>query len=155
MSSFRLLFGQSEAVSQFVSDLTPGCENGFGKCKAIGIVDEDKSELVAGMVFHDYQPGPGLIQISSASTTPRWLTAEVRHMMFSYPFDQIGCQMVVLQVSAKNERMVRIAKAFGFTPYLISRLRGRDEDGYVFTLTDDDWRNSKFTRKIHGQSLST
>jgi RimJ/RimL family protein N-acetyltransferase len=102
------------------------------------------------MVFHDYQPGPGLIQISSASTTPRWLTAEVRHMMFSYPFDQIGCQMVVLQVSAKNERMVRIAKAFGFTPYLIKRMRGRDEDGYVFTLTDDDWRASKFTRKIHG-----
>ncbi|RWG02600.1 MAG: N-acetyltransferase [Mesorhizobium sp.] len=126
----------------------------FGKCKAIGVLD-DEDRLVAGMVFHDWQPGPGLIQISSASTTARWLTAEVRHIMFSYPFVQLGCQMVVLQVSAKNARMVRIAKAFGFTPYLIKRMRGRDEDGYVFTLTDDDWRNSKFTRKIHGQTLSS
>ncbi|WP_245489078.1 GNAT family protein [Mesorhizobium sp. M7D.F.Ca.US.004.03.1.1] len=148
---FRLLFDHNEAVAQFVADLTPGCEAGFGNCKAIGVI-EDGGDLVAGMVFHDWQPGPGLIQISSASKTPRWLTADVRHIMFSYPFDQIGCQMVVLQVSAKNERMVRIAKAFGFTPYLIKRMRGRDEDGYVFTLTDDDWRNSKFTRKIHGQA---
>ncbi|WP_292562752.1 GNAT family protein [Mesorhizobium sp.] len=150
----RLLFGHDEAVAQFVVDLTPGCEAGFGKCKAIGILDDD-DKLVAGMVFHDWQPGPGLIQISSASTTARWLAANVRHMMFSYPFDQLGCQMVILQVSATNERMVRIAKAFGFTPYLIKRMRGRDEDGFVFTLTDDDWRNSKFTRKIHGQTLST
>jgi len=150
----RLIFGNSEAVAQFVANLTPGCENGFGKCQAIGVGDDETGELVAGMVFHDWQPGPGLIQISSASKSPRWLTANVRYMMFSYPFDQIGCQMVVLQVSANNERMVRIAKAFGFTPYLIKRMRGRDEDGYVFTLTDDDWRNSKFTRKYHGQALS-
>ncbi|BAB48031.1 mll0450 [Mesorhizobium japonicum MAFF 303099] len=131
--------------------MTPGCEAGFGNCKAIGVLDDD-DELVAGMVFHDWQPRSGLIQISSASKTPRWLTANVRHIMFSYPFDQIGCQMVVLQVSARNERMVRIAKAFGFTPYLIERMRGRDEDGFVFTLTDDQWRNSRFTRKFHGQA---
>ena len=111
--------------------------------------------LVAGMVFHDWQPGAGLIQISSASVTPRWLTAEVRHKMFSYPFDEIGCQMVVLEVSAANTRMVRIAKAFGFTAHFIQRLRGRNEDGYVFTLTDDAWRNSTFTRKHHGQTQST
>lgn len=148
----HLLYGHNETVAQFVADMT-GCETGFGACKAIGVLDDD-DRLVAGMVFHDWQPGAGLIQISSASTTARWLTAEVRHVMFSYPFDQLGCQMVVLQVSAKNTRMVRIAKAFGFTPYLIKRMRGRDEDGFVFTLTDDDWRNSKFTRKIHGQTVS-
>ncbi|ESX06788.1 hypothetical protein X769_09075 [Mesorhizobium sp. LSJC268A00] len=146
----KLIFGHSEAVARFVADMTPGCETGFGKCQAIGVGDDETGELVAGMVFHDFQPGPGLIQISSASKTPRWLTADVRHIMFSYPFDQIGCQMVVLQVSAKNERMVRIAKAFGFTPYLIKRMRGRDEDGYVFTLTEEDWRNGRFTRKTNG-----
>jgi RimJ/RimL family protein N-acetyltransferase len=147
----RMLFGRDEQVAQFVANMIPGCETGFGNCKAIGVVDET-GELVAGMVFHDWQPRPGLMQISSASTTPRWLTAEVRHKMFSYPFDEVGCQMVVLQVSAANERMVRIAKAFGFTPHFIARMRGRNEDGYVFTLTDDAWRNSKFTRKHHGQA---
>ncbi|MER9028179.1 MULTISPECIES: GNAT family protein [unclassified Mesorhizobium] len=146
----KLIFGHSEAVARFVADMTPGCEAGFGKCQAIGVGDDETGELVAGMVFHDYQPEPGLMQISSASKTPRWLTANVRHIMFSYPFDQVGCQMVVLQVSAKNERMVRIAKAFGFTPYLIKRMRGRDEDGYVFTLTEEDWRNGRFTRKTNG-----
>lgn len=148
----QLLYGYNDEVAAFVASLIPGCERGFGNCRAIGVVDEDAAELVAGMVFHDWQPGPGLIQISSASTTPRWLTAEVRHKMFSYPFDEVGCQMVVLQVSAANERMVRIAKAFGFTPHFIARMRGRNEDGYVFTLTDDAWRNSKFTRKYHGQA---
>ena len=151
----RLLFGCSAQVAQFVAGLISGCDGGFGNCKAIGVVDEDTDELVAGMVFHDWQPGAGLIQISSASVTPRWLTAEVRHKMFSYPFDEIGCQMVVLEVSATNTRMVRIAKAFGFTAHFIQRLRGRNEDGYVFTLTDDAWRNSTFTRKHHGQTQST
>ncbi|MER9206838.1 GNAT family protein [Mesorhizobium sp. M0771] len=146
----KLIFGNDPVVARFVAGMTPGCEAGFGNCKAIGVGDDETGELVAGMVFHDWQPGPGLIQISSASKTPRWLTADVRHIMFSYPFDQIGCQMVVLQVSAKNERMVRIAKAFGFTPYLIKRMRGRDEDGYVFTLTEEDWRNGRFTRKTNG-----
>lgn len=150
----RLLFGCNQQVAQFVAGLISGCEGGFGNCQAIGVVDEQTDELVAGMVFHDWQPGPGVIQISSASLTPRWLTAEVRHKMFSYPFDEIGCQMVVLQVAATNMRMVRIAKAFGFTAHLIQRMRGRNEDGYVFTLTDDAWRNSKFTRKHHGQTQS-
>lgn len=151
----RMLFGCDEQVASFVAGLIPGCETGFGNCKAIGVVDDETDMLIAGMVFHDWQPGPGLIQISSASLSSRWLTAEVRHKMFSYPFDEVGCQMVVLQVSAANTRMVRIAKAFGFTPHFIARMRGRNEDGYVFTLTDDAWRNSKFTRKHHGQTQSS
>ena len=142
----KLLFGHDDVVARFVAMVTPGCSADFGACKAIGVLD-DEGALVAGMVFHDWNPDAGTMQISSASLTPRWLTGEVRHIMFAYPFEQVGCQMVFLLVSAKNERMCRIAKAFGFKPYLIERMRGRDEDGFIFTLTDDAWRNLKFTRR--------
>lgn len=151
--SYDLLFGHSETVARFVASLVPGCAAGFGNCKAIGVID-DEGNLMAGMVFHQWNPASGTIQISSASLTPKWLTGRVRHIMFSYPFDQLGCQMVWLEVSAKNERMCRIAKAFGFTGHLIERMRGRDEDGYVFTLTDDAWRNLKFTKRyLDGQAV--
>ncbi|MNL77791.1 hypothetical protein D3C87_2040460 [compost metagenome] len=67
--------------------------------------------------------------------------------MFGYPFDQIGCQMVVLRVSEHNAVMIEIAERFGFKAYRIPRLRGRDEAEILFTLTDDDWRAHPVNRR--------
>ncbi len=67
--------------------------------------------------------------------------------MFGYPFDQLGCQMVVLRVSERNAVMTGIAKRFGFTSHRIPRLRGRDEAEILFTLTDDEWRSHPVNRR--------
>lgn len=60
--------------------------------------------------------------------------------MFGYPFDEIGCQMVVIRVSERNAVMIAIAERFGFSPHRIPHLRGRGEAEIIFTLTDNDWR---------------
>lgn len=100
--------------------------------------------MIAGTVYHNWYPANGVIELSSASDSKRWLTRRVIHAMFAFPFSQIGCQLCILRVSERNKPMLRIAKAYGFNEYVIPRLRGRNEAEHILTLTDDQWRGSRF-----------
>ena len=109
---------------------------------SMGVFDD--GELIAGTLYHNYYPDYGVIELSSASISKRWLTKHVINAMFFLPFTRLGCQLVVLRVSERNRSMVAIARKFGFEEVYIPRLRGRDEGEFVFTLTDDVWRASKY-----------
>lgn len=143
-----LLYGHNEAVAAWVAAHIPGCERGFDKPVAIGVVEDER--LIGGTVFHNYQPEAGVIEMSSAGTSPRWLSRTMLKAIFGYVFDQIGCQLVVMRVSERNGRMVKIAEKFGFDGHLIPRLRGRDEAEWIFTLTDDQWRQHPVARSFNG-----
>lgn len=143
-------WGHDEAVAAWVAQRIPDCARGFGNCRAMGVLDGEK--LVAGMVYHDWVPEHGVIEISGASTTQRWLTRPVLWQMFAYPFAGIACQMVVMRVSERNEQwngrgLPRLLEAYGFDRHTIPRLYGRQENGHVFTLTDDAWRANGFHKK--------
>lgn len=113
----------------------------------LGIIDGE--ELIAVVVYSNYHPQEGIIELHGASTTPRWLSRAVLREMFAYPFRQLGCQMIVMRVSERNQRLPRILKAYGFKSYHIPRLRGREEGEFIFTLTDDDWRANGFNKDMH------
>ncbi len=142
------LFGQSERVAEFVKNNIPGCERGFGNCQAIGVLKD--GQLIAGCVYHNWHPETGVIEMSSAAITPRWLNRDILRTIFGYPFD-IGCQMIVLRTAEDNKGLHRQLYALGFRSHTIPRLRGRDKAEIIFTLTDDDWLTGKFTRDRHGQ----
>jgi len=146
----KFLYKQDVLVSNFVCSLIEGCERGIGNCKSIGVTDGD--ELIAGVLYHNWNPEAGVIEMSCAASNPRWLQRNVLHRIFEYPFDEIGCQMVVMRVSHRNKHMKRIFRALDFNEYLIPRLRGRDEDEIIFTLTVEAWKtNKKFTRCVNGK----
>lgn len=119
---------------------------GFGPCATMGIFDGD--ELIAVMVYHNFNSRSGVVEISGAATDKRWLTRDVLKDMFARPFEAMGCQMIVLRVSVNDKPLARMLTAYGCSSYTIPRLRGRFEDETVFTLTDTDWMNSKFNRRI-------
>ena len=132
---------------------------GFGPCCTMGIMDND--ELIGVMVYHNYNSDSGVMEISGASSTERWLSPTVLREMFSRPFKQMGCQMVVMRVSPNNKKgkrgLSRMLTAYGFKSYTIPRLKGRFEDEIIFTLTDDAWRTNKFNKRSsehNGQILS-
>jgi RimJ/RimL family protein N-acetyltransferase len=135
-------------VIDFVSRHLPGGDRGFGKASAIGYVEQ--GQLVGGTVFHNYDPEAGVVELTTAATSPRWLTRQTLHAIFAIPFDQWGCQMIVLRVAASNVRMVRIAQRYGFDGVLVPRLAGRREGVWIFTLTDDAWRATALERRRHG-----
>jgi hypothetical protein len=124
----------------------PGKGFDFGNCVCMGVLENGKA--IACMVYHNYEPDAGIIEISGAATDKRWFQRHVLNEMFDYPFKRVGVQMLIMRVSAKSEQrhVHRMCKTYGFKTHLIPRLYGRHEDGIVFTLTDDDWRENKFNR---------
>lgn len=106
-------------------------------------------DRIRGVVaYHGWNPKAGTIAMSAAADSKRCLTREVLYRMHQYPFEQIGCQAVILHVSERNAVMLRIAKALGYEQYRVPRLRGRDEAEVINVLYDDVWRASRFTAAI-------
>lgn len=143
----RPVLGQNEFVAQWVANHKPFDPSlGFGACTAIGWAKDDR--LIAGTIYHNYDRISGVIELSSVADDPRWLTRDVIGLMFSYPFDQLKCQMVVLRVAETNQRMRQIARKFGFSEYLIPRLRGRSEAECIYTFTAEQWAESPYSSKL-------
>ena len=133
-------------VCQVVSNIVWGDREAISPEFActMGVFDGDK--LIGGTIYHHWEPEAGVIELTSGSVSRRWLTKPVIKAMFALPFDRLGCQMVALRVSDRNTNMIGIARTFGFDEVHIPRLRGRDEGEFIFTLTDDQWRASRYNR---------
>ena len=143
----EVVYGHSGVVAQWVALAMkdPAFDRGFGNCTAIGVAEN--GDLIGGTVFHGYTPESGVIEMSSASVSPRWLAPQMIRAIFGYVFDQLACQAVVMRVREDNPRMVRIAERFGFEGVLIPRLAGRATGLWIFTMTDDQWRDHRFNRR--------
>jgi RimJ/RimL family protein N-acetyltransferase len=134
----------NEAVGHFVSELVYGERGRFRDFCSLAVCDA--GFVIAGVLYHHFYPRSGVMELSAAAVDKRWLTRPVLRAMFEIPFDVFGCQLVVLRVSERNTSMLRIARAYGFTEYVIPRLLGRDEAEHILTLGDDEWRASRFNR---------
>ena len=136
----------NRTFSLWASQKIFGHFRGFGLCSTMGVFDGE--ELIAVMVYHNYDRKSGVIEISGAASNKEWLKRHVLREMFSVPFDNMGCQMVVMRVSPNDKALGRMLTAYGFSSYVIPRLRGRNEDEIIFTLTDTVWMNNKFNRRV-------
>jgi len=139
----RLLYGHDAEVEKFIAPLVPGCPDGFGASRCVGIIDQD-GRLIAGWAWHGWNPHAGTIEFSGAAISPRWMTRKILHELFDYAFNGIGCQMIVTRNSAANTRLHRQLSRFGFDRFDIPRLFGRNEDGVVWSLTREQWLASEF-----------
>ena len=142
----QCVFGPQIEIKRFIETHIPRCA-GRGLPEmgaAIGVIDGRK-RLVGGFYYHDFDPDAGVIEISAAATSRRWLTRQTLKSLFSYPFNDLKCQLVAARHSARDEHIARMFKSYGFNQVTIPRLFGRDDDGIVSTLTDDAWRTNKFS----------
>jgi RimJ/RimL family protein N-acetyltransferase len=146
--TLRYVYGYDTLVAQFVAEMIPHCRRGFGPCAAIGAIDE-QGRLIAGLVYHNYDPEAQLIEMSGAAITPRWLTRGMIARMHQYPFHQCGCQMVAMRIPADNERLLRQLAVYGYNFVLFPRLFGRERDGVIATLTSEDWAANRFNKRFN------
>lgn len=135
---------ENATIGRFISKLIWGNPDRLSDYCTMAVIENDR--LIAGVAYHNWHPESGVIELTSASASKRWLTRNVVNAMFELPFGRLGCQMCVLRVSEKNENMIHIARSFGFDEHFIPRLGGRDRGEFVFTLTDDQWSESKFRK---------
>lgn len=138
------VYDHSEAVQAFVSRGLWGDLRGFGPAFGLGFADE--SGLTAGVVYHNYQPDAGVIEISAYSDRRDWLKRDFLRAIFSYPFEQLNCRLVVARISERNARTLRIWRAFGADLHSIPELRGPNEAEVIAVLSREAWASGKFSR---------
>lgn len=149
--SFSLVFGGTsnpevnEAIGRFAARIIWGDEvsrfNGaFGTA---GVLKD--GVLIGAFVFHSWQPENGTIELSFASTDKRWLTRRIIREVFKNCFDVFQCQLVFARTADDNTITRSLGKRYGFKETILPRFRGRDKDEVLLTLTDDDWRASKWS----------
>ena len=121
----------------------PGADRGFGPCSAIGFVD-DRGQLEAGFIYHNWNPESGVIEISAASSNRGWATKEKLRAVFEYPFS--FCRLVVWRTGEGNMRVRRLLRSLGARETVVPELRSPTEAEIIFTLNADQWQSSKFAR---------
>ncbi len=140
----RYVYGHDEAVAQFVAQLIPHANGRKLTGKAIGVIDED-GKLIAGIVYHQYDPVAETIEITGAALPgSRWLTRETIARMYAYPFDQLGVQMIVQRTPADAEELLDQLARGGYMFVKWPRMFGRDRDGVLCLFTREAWDECKF-----------
>lgn len=142
------VYGHDEAIADFIAQFDTRPRAAIMNCKSIGVVDDD-GNLVAGMTYYNYDATAGVIEFGLASVDRRFANRTVYKRMFEYPFIELGCQMLFTRVRAGNEQILSQMARLNFNLTLIPRMYGRDDDGVIGTLTDDQWLDSALSRKIY------
>lgn len=105
------VYGHDKLVAKWVADRMPYVSE-FNQCAAIGLAEN--KQLIAAVVYHNYIPDYGNIEISMAADTPRWATPEAIGTFLRYPFVQLRCRRVTTCTPAKNKRALRFNYGIGF-----------------------------------------
>jgi hypothetical protein len=125
-------------VCDWVAQRIPGCERGFDNAQGVGFLGPDGG-LQAGVVYHNWSPESGTIEISAASENRAWLTKDRLFAIFDYP-PRIGCRMTVARTGESNARVRRIWRSLGANEYVIPALRSPTEAEIILTLPVEKWR---------------
>lgn len=115
----------------------------FHNAKALTFISGRK--IVGGIAFHNWTPENGVIEVTAASTSPKWFSRGILKEITGYAFEICACHAMVARTSLDNPA-VRIWRALGSEEVHIPHLRGRGEPEIVFVLTDDAWQQSKFRK---------
>ncbi|WP_030538368.1 hypothetical protein [Sphingobium sp. DC-2] len=133
------------AVADFASSRIWGEPGRFDRYCTLGVFQNEG--LIAGVVYHNYDPQAGVVEMSAGAVSKRWLARPVLREMYSIAFDQLGCQAVIARHAEDRCDLRRMWKAVGAVEYVIPRLRGRNAPAEVVSiLTEEAWKASPYMR---------
>ena len=139
------VFDAPELVKAFVASKLLRSGRHFGESTAIGLATAENG-LVAGVVYHDYEPEYGVIEITAFSARRDWLSRRFLGIIFDYPFDDLRCRIVKARTSENNKHVVRIWGALGAENISIPNYRAPGENEIVSLLSAGAWQ--KFKRRL-------
>jgi RimJ/RimL family protein N-acetyltransferase len=139
----RLVSGEfSPLIAKWVGEQI-GRDIEWGPCEAIGVVDA-QDNLVGGVVFNNYQPHFGNIEVSFAAIRRDWLTPSLCAGILRYPFDQLKVNRITTLSPKRNRRARQFLKKFGFVEEGNVRGGFGDDDMIVSGLLAKEWREHRF-----------
>lgn len=152
----HVLYGHSEFVAAWTKARIAVMKDGtFGASTALGVMD--KGRLIAGIVYHDYQPAFKTIQVSCAAESPRWAMRGIMAEILDYPFRQLGINRIVSITAGDDDRTRRFLEGIGMTLEGLGVEGFGDKDAASYRLLKREWEVGRFHKKEsgHGQAQST
>lgn len=150
----KLLYGHSDEVALWVGQRIPyvarrmardPASPPFGPAQAIGVINQ-AGALVAGVVYHGYDPDCPSVEMSFAADTAKWLTRKLIYELMTYPFEGMGCRRVT-GVTPKRAKAARaFLDAFGFKREGVVRSGFMDDDAIISGLLAKEWATHRFNR---------
>lgn len=136
------------AVGKFVASNTGEGIGEFDNFTTLGVIKGDR--LIAGVIYHDYKPGAQVVEMSCAAIDPTWVRGPTLYLMYSYPFEQMGCRMIGTGNAGSNKRLHRQLERLDHRKYIIDDYWGEGEDCYFWTLTKKAYQcNDLINRAKH------
>lgn len=144
--SLTVLYGHTEFVRGWVRERIPSMQAAeFGPSTALGVMDGQR--LIAGLVYHDWQPWFKSIQLSCAAVHPKWASRRILAEVFAYPFHQLGVNRIVAVTETDNHKTRRILEGIGYTLEGIGVKAFGEKDAASYRLLKDEWEAGRFHLK--------
>lgn len=148
MAGGELVYGYGQEIAKWVADQIPHMSRGFGPADAIGVVANGR--LIAGVVFHDFQPEFGTIQSSMVAISPLWARPHNIKAILAYPFYQLGCFKVWTCTPIDNESALKVNRHLGFKKEaILAHQFGRKRHGVICRLLKPDY--DRLYGEVNGQ----
>lgn len=97
------------------------------------------------VVFHNWDPDAGTMQVSAAADDARWLLARrAIAIMRHYVFIDCNCQKIWSVTPLKNKRGLRLVRALGLTPEAVLRRHLANDDAVI---------SRQYREEIYGQEI--
>lgn len=138
---------ENAAVGAFVSSRIFGRPDGFQCFSSMGVFKD--GQIIGGVIFHDWQPYRGTIEMSVAGDKSRWITRDVINDAMRFIFDDMKCQMVLGQAASTNQDALALDRRIFGNEVVIPRMMGRNIDGHVFSLTEEQWRLHRMNKSAN------
>ena len=143
-----LIFDKSELLANWAAMKIPFLRGvGFGPCQAIGMASGpgDDAELYGAVVFHDYQANFGTIQVSNASTSPKWLTPGTVRAVFHYPFQQLGVFKMWGAIPHTHTRALKLNRGLGLkVDGTLRHHYGQGTHAVIVSMTKPEYMKSRW-----------
>ena len=117
----------------------------FGASTAIGFANKQKG-IIAGVVYHNFDPDSRVIEISAYSDSPKWLSKNNLKRIFDYPFNQLNTRLVIGRCSERNVRVRKIWKRLGADEVIVPKIRNHNENEIITILDKTIWKKSKYAK---------
>jgi RimJ/RimL family protein N-acetyltransferase len=141
----KLLFSQDESFKEKLAKwvmarlfMIRTLRQGDFEVIAVARVDVEnrKSEVIAGLLFHDYvQMGDGgKMEVSMVAEDPRWATRGIIRAILHYVFVQQTCHVLICTTNRTNKRTRRFLTGIGFEERGVIPNRPYADDTVIYSL---------------------
>jgi RimJ/RimL family protein N-acetyltransferase len=148
--AFRFIYGgvsnpeMNTNLMNYVGYRLHGRPHDFGPCGTLGVCQGER--LLGVVVFHEWLPQFGIIEISAAADDPRWLCKRTIREVMGICFSGHRCQQIVSRMAADNHRAIKIFDYLEFQKIRLPNLKGKGKDEFVMLFTDDQWAEHRLNK---------